>query len=1525
MNDSHSKGGNALQSKGIGSYYERLRKVCESDNKERKVQIAEKMAKRIDEIVILSLLEELAKDTYSCKMQAILTMSKVKDPNEDVLRILAIFLNDDNYYIRVEASRILTGFAEMHTPNLDKLAEKLMKGGHELKIRALKIYEQIWKSYPEQTIRDIGEIASKENDYIILKGIIDLLGEIGKTYPKEITELLRKLLPTLKSTEKGIVLDSITKFANDHPNEALSLLSQIERSGDISSKLIPNVLLLTVDMLPKKTFELLKKLARNNNKSVRFSVMKSLVYFKKTYPGETLEVLFELWQVIGDEKPRYRGDECITHDQVKSLFVRVGMNQPSKALSFLQQLSVCNDAIKRKNAMEATSELASEAPSEAFSLLAVFLQDSDYKIKKSVILSLNREWNTFSEKTISLLESIMKEEIEKLRKEIEGIFFSINKVQSSEAKVLLKKLGNGDLKTLLDIIYETTSHFQMDKEKVPEELLLDGTLRIQKEAVLCLKQNRIENCENALELLRELSTAYSVWIQIIALRILPQFLPKNLNVVLEILEELVNNDVSQVREEALDFVVELLGNYPENSLKIIKNSCCSKNKSVRADIVKKLYHFKRYYPEDSFLLLKSSAKDPDPDVRKQVALSVTEYMDDFPQEILELTAKLCMDPDDSVFRAAFDFLEKLKERNKRDILFLLENLHANSNPAVREKTATFLGTFEKGYSERIIRILEDLSRDQIGSVRSSAFSSFDKISIYQPEKAREILTALAREMNPEIRGRVVRSIGVLSQSDPLVDIDVLEQFLQDDDVSVKIELALTLGKMGRNNPRKATNFFRKMLLLARNDLLKEAIADAMADYGRYCPYEAMKILSYLSNSFNENISRKIESSFYIIRKKIENFSCISQNCFRESFLNLKKAELSSLLEMILKKMTYEEEDSYMKEIIYRYKLYHNLLRFSTISRIHTSESLLAKHIENFELIDEGISSALPALKNITRHLGKQNFYAKRDDKIENLKDCLDLIEKTERQFEKKLMMFDQPDRFMLQSILMAWKDIISIEFVKLRGKAELKIILESKESVKRETTTVRLKLINEGISKAENVIISIHTSRDFTVVGPPDRHLKILSPNDPAKNEFHIKVKEGYDSVRVSFAISFDDAEKSGKNLTFADQITFIEKNKEYKEIKNPYIAGIPLRTPKMFYGRNKLLKKIESTLKMTNTTHVLIFHGQRRTGKTSILYQLKIRLENNFLPVILDFQGMTDSGTGNFFYWMIREICNELSRKNIEMALPDEVEFNQKPAFYFRDVFLQEVKRKLGNRKIILMMDEFETIDDKIREKKIDKDILVFMRNLMQHSENIDFIFSGTHQLEEMSSDYWSILFNIGLYNKISFLEQNEAVQLICDPVKEYMEYDPLAVEKILEMTAGHPYFVQLICSYLVEHQMKKKRNYATIEDVNEVLDDVVVAGTPHFKYIWDEMDRMERIVLLTLANVLSSQNVSTASEIVKYLQQYFFEITEQRVREIFEKFLKEDIIEQKMVDHYWFKIELIKNWCERNKVLHKLMEEIK
>ena len=50
----------------------------------------------------------------------------------------------------------------------------------------------------------------------------------------------------------------------------------------------------------------------------------------------------------------------------------------------------------------------------------------------------------------------------------------------------------------------------------------------------------------------------------------------------------------------------------------------------------------------------------------------------------------------------------------------------------------------------------------------------------------------------------------------------------------------------------------------------------------------------------------------------------------------------------------------------------------------------------------------------------------------------------------------------------------------------------------------------------------------------------------------------------------------------------------------NPYVVGIPIRDPENLFGRKDIFSLINDSLQ--HNVQLILFYGQRRVGKTSIL-----------------------------------------------------------------------------------------------------------------------------------------------------------------------------------------------------------------------------------------------------------------------------------------------------------------------------------
>jgi len=140
----------------------------------------------------------------------------------------------------------------------------------------------------------------------------------------------------------------------------------------------------------------------------------------------------------------------------------------------------------------------------------------------------------------------------------------------------------------------------------------------------------------------------------------------------------------------------------------------------------------------------------------------------------------------------------------------------------------------------------------------------------------------------------------------------------------------------------------------------------------------------------------------------------------------------------------------------------------------------------------------------------------------------------------------------------------------------------------------------------------------------------------------------------------------------------------------NPYIAGAPVTETSMFFGREDVFDWIERSLTGRYIDHILVLHGQRRVGKTSVLKQLQHRLSERYIPVFFDLQGRTHTTLDRFLWWLAREIVRVLKQdRGISLPRPARQAFTDDPDFLD---WLRYPSREIGRFE--------EYIGNKIKDK---------------------------------------------------------------------------------------------------------------------------------------------------------------------------------------------------------------------------------
>jgi GAF domain-containing protein len=333
--------------------------------------------------------------------------------------------------------------------------------------------------------------------------------------------------------------------------------------------------------------------------------------------------------------------------------------------------------------------------------------------------------------------------------------------------------------------------------------------------------------------------------------------------------------------------------------------------------------------------------------------------------------------------------------------------------------------------------------------------------------------------------------------------------------------------------------------------------------------------------------------------------------------------------------------------------------------------------------------------------------------------------------------------------------------------------------------------------------------------------------------------------------------------LRIIDQWRMIITNARGKFVKiaNPYIVGRPLdQENSPFFGRRDVFSWISDDLYGATQKNILVFHGERRVGKTSILLQiqrgemgqsLRYNPKQPICPVFIDLQGFNDNGTYKFLYY----ICNSVYKQVTEylpafagkLVHPDLDTFERMPFDSFQD-YIKNTCRILDNTLLVLMVDEFERLDNLVKSNKVEKNIYDQLRSLMQFEKDLTFILAGTHELEELSSEYRNLVHGLALIREISFMDKQDAIDLIRQPVAGLVSYEDNAVEELWRYTHGQPWLLQCLCFDLINDMNRRGDwNFIAQGHVTNIIQRFI--SERNLDSLWERCTPVDKAILLALA----------------------------------------------------------------------------
>ena len=291
----------------------------------------------------------------------------------------------------------------------------------------------------------------------------------------------------------------------------------------------------------------------------------------------------------------------------------------------------------------------------------------------------------------------------------------------------------------------------------------------------------------------------------------------------------------------------------------------------------------------------------------------------------------------------------------------------------------------------------------------------------------------------------------------------------------------------------------------------------------------------------------------------------------------------------------------------------------------------------------------------------------------------------------------------------------------------------------------------------------------------------------------------------------------------------------------NPYRPGAGLM-PTYLAGRQSDIAEMENlfeALCLNIPTQSVIFSGLRGVGKTVLINKLQeIAEEKGIFCKHIEVEERNDfiSQIASCSQAFLRKISTvekfkSLIQKPLDAVKALVVSFDPDNKVF--SLSLQEKELYTSTNLVQSLTDVFTTLGE--TAAKTNSPICFFVDEIQyMKKEELSALIAALHRANQLgypvmlvgaglpkiysmlseAKSYSERLFN---YKEIGSLDMDQCRDAICKPAKKLdVSYDEAAVEKIIDITKGYPFFVQQLCQIVFQ---KKKGNMIDISDVKDSI----------------------------------------------------------------------------------------------------------
>lgn len=474
-------------------------------------------------------------------------------------------------------------------------------------------------------------------------------------------------------------------------------------------------------------------------------------------------------------------------------------------------------------------------------------------------------------------------------------------------------------------------------------------------------------------------------------------------------------------------------------------------------------------------------------------------------------------------------------------------------------------------------------------------------------------------------------------------------------------------------------------------------------------------------------------------------------------------------------------------------------------------------------------------------------------------------------------------------------------------------------------TVLHFHVKNTGEAIANELSASIELRKGIELIESKYLNLGGLRKNKGTSFKFDYCFSEAGDYVSIITLKYIEDGEGDYYTceipIRIEDRINKFQRTPTYLYLTAP--AGAEST---YFYGREEEINDIhDNFLDLKRGDHSFFIHGLRRVGKSSLLNYVKTSLNERCYSVLCNADsGILPKTTDELIYKLfVSKIIDsfkydygidlgEVSLEEFSMGSGDSME-----KF---DAFLRKIEENIGEKSLIILIDEFEGLLRSFNNSV--ENILPDLRRIaLDRLRKTCFIFAGGEDIVNRTEVTVARIADSSRRIRLGFLDKAAAINLIKEPVNEYLVYTDESIESIMQYTKGHPYYIVQICLKILDKLNKeKKENTVYPLDVEFAVQEILKGSDLFINIEEIIVDPCERAIIILLGRFLKHDNdsldIKKLIEIFKVIDteynlegRFFKDYIKGSADKLVEKNILEKITE-KDVASYKFTLELWRLW---------------